>query len=130
MAKELVYGSCPSRLVDKKEEIMRFVASFGKACLHPFNALPYQYFEGGTVGREESLKYCCRLVNICDEFWIFGISEGTLIETKHFLDQNCLLKVAKPLKVYIEEFDPEWQEYYQIYLPRFSLVLQRLLLSP
>src|SRR3989338_1130989 len=100
---KLIYGSLPSRIISKKEEVMEFVASKGMACLHPFNAFPYNYFEGGIIGRKKTLEMCCRLIDVCDEFWIFGISEGTLIETDYFLKQNEKLSHPKPIRVYIKE---------------------------
>lgn len=123
---EIVYTSCPSRLIGRKDEIMDFVASRGKGGLHPFNALPYKYFEGGVLGRAKSLEICCRLIDICDEFDIYGISEGTLIELEYFLNQNHLLRFSKPLGVYIKEFDEEWQRYYDLYEGRFGMVMAKL----
>ncbi len=122
----LVYASCPSRLSSKKEEIMKFVASFGKGCLHPFNALPYEYFEGGVIGREKSLDLCCRLIDVCDEFWLFGISEGTLLETEYFFQKNLQLSKPIPICVYIKEFDHEWQKYCSIYQDKFGPTLDQL----
>ena len=122
----LDYASCPSRLSSKKEEIMKFVSSFGKGCLHPFNALPYEYFEGGVIGREKSLELCCRLIDICDEFWLFGISEGTLIETEYLFQKNSQFSKTTPIRLYIKEFDPEWQQYYSIYKDKFGPTLDQL----
>lgn len=122
---ELVYISSPSRLIHKKDEMMQLVASHGKGGLHPFNALPYEYFEGGVVGRDTSMRYCCSLIDVCHEFWLFGISEGTLIETEYFMVKNREDNV-KPFIILVKEFDPEWQKYYDIFIPRFSRVLQSL----
>lgn len=89
--KELVYASCPARMGDKKKEIMDFIAFQGKGGLHPFNAFPYEYFEGGVIGRKDTIQMCCRLIDICDQFWLFGISEGTLTETEYYFQKidNC-----------------------------------------
>src|SRR5260370_25460063 len=123
---QLVYGATPSRLAQRKEEIMQYVAANNKACLHPFNALPHEYFEGGGVDRETTLAMCCRLIDACDEFWVFGISEGTLVEATYFFEQNDLREIPKPFRVLVSEFDPDWQETCQIYAGRFGEALLRL----
>ncbi|MHA1832730.1 MAG: hypothetical protein ACTSV7_01955 [Candidatus Baldrarchaeia archaeon] len=103
----LIYCATPSRLVKDKEKIMDFVKNEGCAPLHPFCALPYDYFEGGKVGRQKTLEYCLRLIDISDEFWLFGVSDGTLIEFYY-----CY-KNGKPIRNYLKEFDPCWKKYYQ-----------------
>lgn len=124
--KELIYASCPARMGDQKEEIMDFIASEGKGALHPFNALPYQYFEGGVIGRDKSLKYCCRLIDICDEFWLFGLSEGTLIETEYHFRRNSRLSLPQPRRILVKQWDREWETYRKLYMPRFEDTLIRL----
>lgn len=81
----LVYAACPSRLAHKSNAILKFVANHGHAPLHPFQAFPYDLFEGGKPGRERTLEWCCRLIDICDELWLFGISDGTLFEVNYFI---------------------------------------------
>ncbi len=98
---------------------MRFVASRGAACLHPFNALPYDFFEGGAVGRQETLKICCRLIDCCDEIWVFGISEGVLIELEY-------AGTTKPILSFIQDFDPEWRHFYDHYKKSHPKVLTTL----
>jgi hypothetical protein len=122
----VVYGSTPSRLASKTDEIMKFVASLGKACLHPFMALPYEYYEGGCVGRDKTICVCCKLVEVCDQFAIFGISEGTLIELEYHLDLNSRLKMPQALLVFIKEFDPEWQKYHAIFREKYPRAIQAL----
>ncbi len=103
---KLVYCATPSRLKGKTIEIMDFVTSLGKAPLHPFQALPYERYEGNPkIGREKSMEYCFRLVDICDEFYMFGISRGALDEV------NRALKLGKPIEPHFE-FDPDWQGLY------------------
>jgi hypothetical protein len=85
----LVYAATASRLGAQTEEIMLCISNQGLAGLHPFNALPYRHFEGGAVGRQQTLEYCLRLIDISDEFWLFGISEGTLLELKHFVSSRA-----------------------------------------
>lgn len=108
--KKIVYAASPTRFVKRKEEIMLYVSKFDRACLHPFHALPFQYFEGGGISREMTIAFCCKLVDMCDEFWLFGISDGTLLETAYFLERNEQLTTKKPIKVLVNEFDPHWKE--------------------
>ena len=120
----LVYCATPSRLVHKKEEIMRFASRQGYAPLHPFQALPYDFFEGNLeIGRTQTLDYCLRLVAICDLFWIFGISQGTLDELVHAHD------IKKPVQSFVAEFDPEWKHYYQLFADHYRDALDKLVLT-
>ena len=85
---KLVYCATPSRISNKRKEIMDFVTKQGHGPLHPFQAFEYERFEGGPVGREKSMEFCRRAVKICDEYWLFGISHGTLEELVHALKHN------------------------------------------
>lgn len=84
---------------------MNFVVKKGHAPLHPFQAFPYELYEGGRVGRKKTMKFCRRLIDIADEFWLFGISEGTLEDLLYALKKKKLVKLHL-------EFDPEWKKYY------------------
>jgi hypothetical protein len=117
----LVYASCPSRLTHLKEQIMQLFAEQGKGCLHPFNALPYEYFEGGVVGREKSLKLCCRLLHVCEEFSIFGVSEGTLLELEYWVTRNSKHVRSLPMQNHVLAYDPEWRKYREQYYSQFPL---------
>lgn len=89
----MVYCATPSRISSKKEEISSFVSKKGYAPLHPFIAFPFEQFEGNpVVGRKKSMGYCLKAVQICDEFWMFGVSKGTLEEL------NYAKKLGKPIK--------------------------------
>jgi hypothetical protein len=99
----LVYTACPSRLADRTGEILTFVAGQGQAPLHPFQALPYKFFEGGLPGRERTLNWCCRLVDICDEFWLFGLSDGTKFELEYLIQQGRI----QSFRDFSNLFDPE-----------------------
>lgn len=116
----LVYCACPARLGDKKKQILDFVASKGKAPLHPFNALPYEYFEGGIVGREATLEACCRLIDVCDEFWLFGISEGTLVELEYFYKKGH--EASKKLRFFHKQFDDESEKYTTLLQEKHAVV--------
>ena len=105
--KKLIYCAVPSRIKDLSEKIMNFVTSQGEGPLNPFYALPVKKFEEGSIGRKKSLEFTKRLVKICDEFYLFGLSHGTVVND---------LKEAKinniPIKYFFKEFDPEWKKYY------------------
>lgn len=127
---ELVYAATPARLKNKIEETMDRIQEEGKLPLHPFVALPYERYEGNeNVGRNPTMEVCCRIIEICDEFWVFGISEGTLIELTWVLEWNANHPTkAKTIRLLYEEFDPEWQKYYEQYRnePRFNNPLERI----
>ena len=104
---KLVYCATPGRLNHKRKEIMDFVTNQGYGPFHPFQAFEYERFEGGPVGREKTIEFCKRAVGICDEFWMFGVSEGTLEELVHAINQG------KPIKLFLDQFDPKWKTYYK-----------------
>lgn len=122
---ELVYGAQPFRLMYQKEKIMRFFHDQGKVCLHPFNALPYEFTEGGNIGRTRTLQLGLRLINVCDTFALCGISEGTLLELRYFLNKHP----GRSIIVLVKEFDPDWKTYYSEYYPEFNAELNQLGIS-
>jgi|SRR3989344_6615823 len=111
---KLIYCATPSRLSFKLSEIMDFVTSKGYGPLHPFQAFPIDRFESGPLGREKSMEYCFRAVSICDEFWIFGISNGTLEELVFAKKTN------KKVEFYLDQFDPDWKKYYFLLKDQFN----------
>jgi len=101
---------------------MDVVTAEGYAPLHPFQALPYERFEGNSrVGRDKSMEFCMRLVDVSDELWMFGISSGTLMEAVHALD------IKKPVEFKFEYFDPEWKKFYEELGPKYGNPLDGLL---
>ena len=104
---KLIYCATPARLNAKKKEIMDFVTKQGHGPFHPFQAFEFERFEGGVPGREKTLEFCERAVEMCDEFWLFGISNGTLRELVH------AQKIKKPVKIFIDDFDSEWKQNYE-----------------
>ncbi|HLD04664.1 MAG TPA: hypothetical protein VJG90_03005 [Candidatus Nanoarchaeia archaeon] len=60
----LIYCATPSRISEKRESIMDFVSSQGHGPFHPFQAFEYERFEGGMVGRERTMEFCRRAVDI------------------------------------------------------------------
>ena len=106
----LVYAATPSRLTSYVDDIMQFVTDQGFACLHPFKALPYEYYEGGKVGRDKTLVHCCRLVEVCDEFWVFGISKGVLTELRHVFQFNKNSENPMQVRLMLELYDLDWRD--------------------
>src|SRR3989338_904456 len=103
----LIYCATPSRIVTKIEEIMDYVTEQGLAPFHPFQAFPYKRFEGNpNIGRQKAMEFCFRAVEISDRVWIFGISHGTLQESKTALAKK------KPLELHLQ-FDPQWRKFYE-----------------
>lgn len=106
----LIYCATPSRLSQHKEVIMDFVTNKGLAPFHPFQGFPFERYEGNQkVGREKSMEYCLRAVNMCDEFWMFGISNGTLQELVE------AIRIGKPIQLHFQEWTPgdiEWKVHY------------------
>ena len=109
MAVELLYCSTPSRLKEKTEAILEFVnKKTPYAPFHPFVAFPYELFEGNQkIGRNNTMDYCIRAIDICSRFALFGISKGTSID-----ELPHALKLNKPIDIFLEEFDPNWRDYY------------------
>lgn len=58
----------------------------------------FSYFEiEDEKYREEIMKICYHLIDICDEVWVFGISEGCLKEIEY------AWKIGKPVKIFCED---------------------------
>ncbi|PIN80614.1 hypothetical protein COV11_03725 [Candidatus Woesearchaeota archaeon CG10_big_fil_rev_8_21_14_0_10_30_7] len=119
---KLIYCATPSRLVYKIDKIMDFVTNQGNAPLHPFQAFPYERYEGNPrVGRTKSMEWCLRLVDICDEFYMFGVSNGTLEEVAY------AIKTIKPVTLQFDGFDLEWDKFYQEIGQKYGNPLYKLL---
>ena len=103
---ELLYCATPSKIAHKTKKIIEEVSKKGYAPFHPFQAFPYEYFEGNpNIGRDKAMEYCLRGVEMCDIFGLFGISKGTsLIELPYALE------LKKPI-IICKEFDEKWEEY-------------------
>jgi len=93
---QLVYCATPSKLAKKTKKILNFVSSKGYAPFHPFQGFPYNLFEGNSqVGRQKAMNYCMRAIKICDEFWIFGLSDGTKQELEFAKKLNKPIRIIK-----------------------------------
>lgn len=93
---------------------MDFVTKHGFGPFHPFQAFEYERFEDGPVGRKKTMEFCCKAVDMCDEFWLFGISEGTLTE----FDRAS--KNKKPVRLFLDFFDKDWQSEYNKFKDKFN----------
>ena len=100
-------------MADKRQEIMDFVTRQGLGPFHPFQAFEYERFEGGPIGRSKTMEFCCRAIKICDEFWLFGVSKGTLTELRYVLKLNLWRKRPKPIRLFLDEFDEDWRTEYE-----------------
>ncbi len=118
---KLIYCATPSRLAGKTGEIMDFVTNKGYAPLHPFQAFPYERFEGNpNIGRKKTMEWCFRTVEISDEVWLFGISDGTLGESQYGL------KIGK-LIVPKLQFDSQGRSLYQKLGSKYDLKLRKII---
>lgn len=117
----LVYSATPSRLASKKNEICDYIIKQGKVPFHPFYAFPYEFYEGHPkVGREKTMKICLKSIDNCDEFWLFGVSKGTLEELIH------AIKIMKKIKLCMDEFDSEWRRVYKELGSQYGNPLEKL----
>ena len=116
---KLIYMAVPNRLIveDKSiEKQMDVVTKEGNAPLHPFQAYPFERYEGGPIGKARTWDYCCRLVDIADEVYLFGIGHGTLNETAH------AIKKGKPIKLLMDQWDPDWKKHYSTRTPKLKIL--------
>lgn len=104
--KKLIYCATTSRLPSSTEDQMDVITNQGDAPFHPFQAFPFERYEGGPIGRERTLDICLKAVEMCDEFCLFGISKGSLLELNHAID------LGKPITLLHKKFDPKWEEQY------------------
>ena len=126
----LVYLSQPSRLggsgkEEYREHVIKEMSDKSINVIHPFEAFPYERFEGNPrVGRELALRYCCELIDACSGgVALSGISEGTLIEVAYLLENHP----ERSLQLF-SEFDPLWDQEIEKYSsdPRFTLILDKI----
>ena len=97
-----VYCATPGRLRYLTREIVLYVHNKNHIPIHPFAFFPYELFEGGDVGREDTMAFCQELVKICPRIWIFGISEGVLN------DIEPVIPLKKEIELHLE-FDSDWE---------------------
>src|SRR3989344_5056431 len=94
--KRVMYIAHPTRLRHRGESFCRHAFGLGYAPLNPFNCGPFEYFEGGILGRENSLKFGLAIQQaLCGTTGVYGISEGVMGEIQNRLewDQDKRIRV-------------------------------------
>lgn len=114
-----MYCAMPTRLQHLAAAVEKIAGEAGYAPSVPFNVGPFKYFEGGAIGRAETLKFMIDYMNICGTVGIFGISEGVMGELKVALDQGKKIRVFPGL-------DPEWDSKYEELEPKYGDLFARL----
>lgn len=110
----LVYSATPSRMEDRVPQIDLCLKAAGHSPFQPLRAFPRALFEEGPTGREQTMVYCERAIEMCDTFWMFGISDGTLRELVY------ALKLGKPVRYLFREWDLDWRESYRTLGPAYG----------
>ena len=75
-----------------RDKITEFVQAEGYAPVVPFYALPVEFYTEENYSYEQLLYYCTRLIDACEELWVFGLSKGVAIEINHALKKNIPIK--------------------------------------
>lgn len=105
---------------------MDFVTARGYGPFHPYQAFEIERFENGPIGKQQTMNFCCRAIDVCDEFWLFGISEETLTELCRVLNPwSSTFAGIKPVRLFLDEFDPEWKTEYARLKDRFRDPLRK-----
>jgi hypothetical protein len=123
----LVYLACPTRIgikADRRAAMVKYAAEHGKAPMHPHAALPSEVYEFGIISRADTMQVCYRIIDMCDEFWVCGISEGVLAELRHFYQTGQ--DSSKPVVVLVDQFDPQWREYTAKMLAEHADIFEKL----
>jgi hypothetical protein len=82
--KPWIYCATPTKMEKKTDKIMEYVILEGFIPIHPFKVFPLKLFEYGKIfTRDEVMEECLRLVDCCNEVWVFGFSEGVNLEINH-----------------------------------------------
>lgn len=102
--RDIIYAATPIRLQHLTEEICDFIEQSNYIPLHPFFALPYQRYNYDRFTKDEIYHTCFRLIDSCDQLWIFGINSGSLREYQYATSKNM------PVQSLIKKLDPNWEE--------------------
>lgn len=106
LREKIMYCAMPSRLQHLREQVQKIALECGYAPTIPFDVGPFKYFEGGIIGRPETLRFMIDYMKICGTVGIFGISPGVMGELKTALDEGKKIRVFPGL-------DPEWDSMYE-----------------
>ena len=110
----LVFTAMSKKRFYLRAHISKFVFEQGAIPINPF--MCFDYFLLDTVERNKVREANSKLLNICDELWVFGeISDGVLREIKQAKENNKRIRffkiVDKPLKfIEISEDEVEYEE--------------------
>lgn len=98
--------------------IQEFVRDSRRSPFYPHDAFPREYFEEGLAGRSGTIAFCCRAVEMCDEFWVFGISEEVIVQLGH------ALRCAKPVSLLYghKQFDGDWRKHRHLLKPLLEVL--------
>ena len=80
MTSPLVYTAQSKRYFYCRDAVCQFVLSRGAVPLNPFRM--FDYFLGDRVARDRVRAANRRVLEICDEVWVFGtdLADGVLVE--------------------------------------------------
>ena len=79
------FASDPEGNRKKVDSICRDLA---RKCLLPISPLHLFSFMDNDLQRGEILRVCFKLIDICDEVWVYGNSEGCREEKAYALSQG------------------------------------------
>ncbi|MDO8466889.1 MAG: hypothetical protein Q7S83_01985 [bacterium] len=119
LREKIMYCAMPTRLTHLSAKVRRIAWQAGFAPSIPFDVGPFKYFEGGIIGRTETLRFMIDYMKICGTVGIFGISEGVMGELKTALDEGKKIRVFPGL-------DPEWDAMYEKLKCKYSDLFARL----
>jgi len=72
------YGADPKNAAKVEDIIRDLVDKYPRYCfISPIHTFGFLYED---VDYEEGMEHCYTLLNICDEIWIYGDSQGTRLE--------------------------------------------------
>ena len=114
-----MYCAIPTRLRHLREPIRRAAQELGYAPVIPFDIGEYEDFEGGSIGRDRTLKFMLHIMEFCDATGLFGISNGTMLELSESLKQQ------KDIRTF-PGFDPEWETQYEKLKSGYNSPLEKL----
>lgn len=110
----IVYLAHPTRMRGMGKRFVAHARSLGMAPVNPFDCGEYQDFEGGVVGREDTIGFTLGLQRLCPGGTnLYGISDGTMRELVDRLKWDS----GKKIRIFREDenghsYDDRWDEEY------------------
>ncbi len=112
-----MYVAHPTRFwhAGQSDRVAEFARKKGFAPVNPFLCGDFKDFEGGLVGREDTLAWTLHLQRGCHWSGYFGISDGVMME----LADRLKWDKEKRMRVFYEDdagvpFDLEWEKHYEV----------------